>query len=249
MIRTLIVDDQNIIREGIKVLLENATEISIVGYSEDGESALEKIEALKPDVILLDINLPGIDGLTVADTISDKFPQVKVIMLSSYEDNSYVIKAMESSAKGYLLKSVSSKELEWAIKLVHQGYSAFKSELLETFTLEMEFNSKLAAKSKALGNFSDRRNNIPVQSVQSSVSMPSTLPINDEIPDELELLLAKNQFREKYSDYKQQQRGSQIFHSVRINRIKKTMMSFEFKLLVFIILFSLGFLIFVALSS
>jgi DNA-binding NarL/FixJ family response regulator len=245
MIRTLVVDDQNIIREGIKVLLENATEISIVGYAEDGESALEKIEALKPDVILLDINLPGIDGLTVADTISDKFPLVKVIMLSSYEDNSYVIKAMESSAKGYLLKSVSSKELEWAIKLVHQGYSAFKSELLETLTLETESNSKLATKSKALRNFSDRRDNIPVQ---SSVAMPSTLPVNDEIPDELELLLAKNQFREKYSDYQQQQPRSQIFHSVRINRIKKTIMSFEFKLLVFIILFSLGFLIFVALS-
>lgn len=245
MIRTLVVDDQNIIREGIKVLLENATEISIVGYSEDGESALEKIEALKPDVILLDINLPGIDGLTVADTISDKFPQVKVIMLSSYEDNSYVIKAMESSAKGYLLKSVSSKELEWAIKLVHQGYSAFKSELLETLTLKTESNSKLATESKALKNYGDRSNNI---SVKSSVLMPSSLPVKDEIPDELELLLAKNQFREKYSNHKQQHRGRQVFHSVRVNRIKKTVMSFEFKLLVFIILFSLGFLIFVALS-
>ena len=245
MIRTLIVDDQNIIREGIKVLLEKATEIKIVGYAEDGESALEKIEAIKPDVILLDINLPGIDGLTVADKISNKFPQVKVIMLSSYEDNSYVIKAMESSAKGYLLKSVSSKELEWAIKLVHQGYSAFKSELLETLTLEPD--SQLATELNAPKNFPERRNdiynNIPVE----SVSLPSTLP-EKEIPDELEVLLAKNQFRQKYSNYKEQQRGSQVFDSVRVNRFKKTMMSFEFRLLVFIILFGLSFLIFVALS-
>ena len=89
MIRTLIVDDQNIIREGLKVLLENTAEIEIVGYAEDGESAIQKVESAQPDIVLLDINLPGINGLTVAELISNKFPQVKVIMLSSYEDNSY----------------------------------------------------------------------------------------------------------------------------------------------------------------
>ena len=90
MIRTLIVDDQNIIREGIKVLLENSAEIELVGFAIDGETALKKIEESKPDVVLLDINLPGIDGLTVANQINEAFPNIKVIMLSSYEDEAYV---------------------------------------------------------------------------------------------------------------------------------------------------------------
>ncbi len=105
MIRTLIVDDQNLIREGLRVLLEKATEIKIVGDAKDGESALQKIEAIQPDVVLLDIDLPGIDGLIVSKRINLKFPEIKVIMLSSYEDESYVSKATESGAKGYLLKS------------------------------------------------------------------------------------------------------------------------------------------------
>ncbi|MEO1341855.1 MAG: response regulator transcription factor, partial [Cyanobacteria bacterium J06635_13] len=132
MIRTLIVDDQNIIREGIRVLLENSTEIELVGFAQDGETALAEIGAVKPDVVLLDINLPGIDGFTVANQIDAKYPQVKTIMLSGYEDESYVRQAVASSAKGYLLKNISAEELEWSIRLVHQGYSAFKSELLSS---------------------------------------------------------------------------------------------------------------------
>ncbi|MEN9567459.1 MAG: hypothetical protein RLZZ69_2655 [Cyanobacteriota bacterium] len=136
MIRTLIVDDQNIIRKGIKVLLENSTEIELVGFAENGETALAKIAATQPDIVLLDINLPDIDGIAVANQLAVKFPKVKVIMLSSYEDESYVSQAIKSSAKGYLLKNISSEELEWSIKLVHQGYSAFKSELLTSLNPE-----------------------------------------------------------------------------------------------------------------
>lgn len=243
MIRTLIVDDQNIIREGIKVLLKNTAEIEVVGFADDGESALQQVEVVEPDVILMDINLPGIDGITVADKINDKFPQIKIIMLSSYEDNNYVVKAMESSAKGYLLKSVSSKELEWSIKLVHQGYSAFKSELLDTLTLAID--SKLVANANVSNNLGNKSNKVAAQSVLLPPNLP---PKEADKPDELELLLAKNQFREKYSNYRQQKRGNPLFHSVKLNKFKKTMVSFEFKLLVSIILFSLGFLVFVALS-
>lgn len=240
MIRTLIVDDQNIIREGLKVLLENTAEIEIVGYAEDGESAIQKVESAQPDIVLLDINLPGINGLTVAELISNKFPQVKVIMLSSYEDNSYLIKAMESSAKGYLLKSVSSQELEWSIKLVHQGYSAFKSELLETLIT----NDKSLTEHTVSENSAKNIDNIPVK----SASISPTLAQKQGNTDKLELLLAKNQLIQKYSSYKQQSPRKQKFNSVKVNKAKKTINSFEFKLLVFTILFSLGFLIFIALA-
>ncbi|MGF1589909.1 MAG: response regulator transcription factor [Pleurocapsa sp.] len=251
MIRTLIVDDQNLIREGLRVLLEKATEIKIVGDANDGESALQKIEEIKPDVVLLDIDLPGIDGLIVSKRISLKFPEIKVIMLSSYEDESYVSKATESGAKGYLLKNVSSEELEWSIKLVYQGYSAFKSELLTTLIPrnKSESYSSSAIKVGSVKNPNDSQNITQVKPI-AFTSKPSQ---EDEVDlAGMEALLAKNHIQQKYSKYapsNHPQRGNKLlFHNVKINRIKKTMMSFEFKLLVFIVLFSLGFLVFVALS-
>jgi DNA-binding NarL/FixJ family response regulator len=241
MIRTLIVDDQNIIRKGIKVLLEDSSEIELVGFAENGETALAKIAATQPDVVLLDINLPGIDGIAVANQLAAQFPQIKVIMLSSYEDESYVSQAIKSSAKGYLLKNISAEELEWSIKLVHQGYSAFKSELLTSLNPENQpINLKSTNSAKAHKVFPAEHNLAPPTSSMAS-------PKVDKKSAELELLLARNQVRQKYSAFKQQGQNSG-FHDVTISRAKKTMMSFEFKLLIFIILFSLGFLVFVALA-
>ena len=245
MIRTLIVDDQNIIREGIKVLLKDSPEIELVGFAVDGETALEQIEVTKPDVVLLDINLPGIDGITVANQIGKKFPQIKTIMLSSYEDESYVTKAMASSAKGYLLKNVSAQELEWSIRLVHQGYSAFRSELLTSLSQK---NTSVPPESPSTAKDTKP---VPVSPSKHNSSLPAPrhkqTSHKQKNADELELLIARNQVRQKYHTFKQQRRNL-AFHDATVSRVKKTMMSFEFKLLVFIILFSFGFLVFVALS-
>ena len=242
MIRTLIVDDQNLIREGIRVLLEKASEIEIVGDASNGETALEKIQAIRPDIVLLDIDMPGIDGLTVADTVRLKFPQVKVIMLSSHEDRRYIQRATAVGAKGYLLKNATSEELEWSIKLVYQGYSTIKSNLGDKPLAQKE-PSELDA--------------TPV--IESSLPLKSDLPLNPTYsfvgsekskpnPDELELLLAKNQVWQKYLSGRQQRRKKRLFHSSQLNKFKRTMMSFEFRLLVLTTLSCLGLLVFVALS-
>ena len=255
MINTLIVDDQHLIREGIKVLLKTATEIEIVGAVNDGESALKTVETIEPDVVLLDINLPGIDGLTVANEINLKFPQVKIIILSSHEHESYVSKAIELGAKGYLLKNVSSEELEWSIKLVHQGYSTFKSELLTTLISRKKLASLVSSAPKIKPG--QQTDVLPMSQISAS-SQSSQSPTQPKTEAEvahmeaLEALLARNhtyQKYSKYSDHSRQHRRSRLFDSVKLKQIKKTIMSFEFKLLVFIILFSLGFLVFVALSS
>lgn len=289
MIRILIVDDQNLVREGIKILLEKATEIKIVDDAQDGNTALEKIATLQPDIVLLDINMPGVDGLAVADQIRHQFPQVKTIMLSSHDDESYVRKSTQLGAKGYLLKSASSQELEWSIKLVHQGYSTIKSELLDgqlindhvpnnnppdvaksipakvdiipPNKLEIippnkdEAISKppqdfVVAKKEAKKEISQSRHNSPNNNSHNNNLAATILSERDQANlDKLEFLLAKNHVQQKYSSYRQQKRKHPLFHDVRISQFKKTMMSFEFKLLVFIILFSLGFLIFLTLSS
>ncbi len=248
MIRILIVDDQNIVREGIKILLEQVTEVKVVGAAEDGNTALHKIENLKPDVVLLDIDMPGIDGLTVADKIRDSFPQVKIIMLSGYENEEYVRKATKLGAKGYLLKSASSKQLEWSIKLVNQGYSAIKSELLEQQLSQdaenaanLEFASDL--KFNQIAQDSDKNSQ---NSHNSNVVLP---PLDEQEKfDQLERLLAKNQAQPNNVHAQKQKRQNSLFHDVKLHKTRKTLRSFEFKLLLSIILFSLGFLVFIALS-
>lgn len=245
MIRILIVDDQNIVREGIKILLEQVTEVKVVGAAEDGNTALHKIENLKPDIVLLDIDMPGIDGLTVADKIRDRFPQVKIIMLSGYENEEYVRQATKLGAKGYLLKSASSKQLEWSIKLVNQGYSAIKSELLEqqlSQDAENDNNLKFASDLK----FNQLDQDLGKNSHDSNVVLP---PLDEqENFDQLERLLAKNHAQPNNVNAQQPKRQNSLFHGVKLHKTRKTLRSFEFKLLLSIILFSLGFLVFIALS-
>ena len=242
MIRTLIVDDQNLIREGIRVLLENASEIEIVGDASNGKTALEKIEAIQPDVVLLDIDMPGINGLTVADTIRLKFPSVKVIMLSIHEDRRYIQRSTAVGAKGYLLKNATSEELEWSIKLVHQGYSTIKSNLRDKPLAQKETSEVYAtpAPEPNLSPKSDAALKPSYSLVGSEKAKPS--------PDELELLLAKNQVRQKYLNTRHQQRKKRLFHSSQMSKFKRTAISFEFRLLVLTTLSCLGFLVFVALS-
>jgi YesN/AraC family two-component response regulator len=265
MIRILIVDDQNLVREGIKILLEKATEIQIVDDAKDGNSALDKIALLQPDIVLLDIDMPGVDGLTVADKINHQFPQVKIIMLSGHDDENYVRKSTQLGAKGYLLKSASSQELEWSIKLVYQGYSTIKSELLDGQLFDHKPSNKAEEIPKPTQDSLPTKKEIPQtrnnshnnnshnnnlhNSNSHDNSAATILSERDQANlDKLELLLAKNHVQKKYSNYRQQKPKNPLFHDVKISQIKKTIMSFEFKLLVFLILFSLGFLIFIALS-
>lgn len=252
MIRILIVDDQNLIRQGIKVLLEHSTDIEIVGAEQDGETALQSIKTLMPDVVLLDIDLPDIDGLIVAKKIHLKFPEVKVIMLSSHEDQSYIRKATESGAKGYILKNVSAEELEWSIKLVYQGYSAFKSELLAKITPRKKSESSTSSTSSTSSVSESKALQKQDIATQAEVPVAAKTPTPDQIAvANMEALLARKHMEHKYSKYyddSRHYRGSGLFYNPKLNRLKKTMVSFEFKLLVFIILFSLGFLVFVALS-
>ena len=237
MIRIIIVDDQKLVREGVKILLEKKTEIEIIGEASSGTQALQKIETLEPNVVLLDINMPGIDGLTAAEKIRLKFPGVKIIMLSSYEDDRYVRKATELGAKGYLLKSASSQELEWSIKLVHQGYSAMKSELLE---------KQFVSDSKVESNLKTNR------VTDKKLKDPPIVIVNKQEGtnfNESKLVLREKKAKKNYPAFQKPRKKRRSFiHGISIYQIKKTLNSFEFRLLIFIILFCLGFLVFIALS-
>lgn len=120
-VKILIVEDQFITRAGLKLILERESEFSVIGESDDGPSAVEMSVQLKPDVILMDIFLPGIDGIEVTRQIKQAMPDARVLMLTSCERDDDVFAALAAGADGYCLKTVSSEQLVLAIRSVSEG--------------------------------------------------------------------------------------------------------------------------------
>lgn len=123
MIKVLLVDDQNLIRQGLRALLELEQDLEIVGEAENGESAIELIEHLTPDVVLMDMRMPIMDGVETTRQIQKRFSRTKVLVLTTFDDDEYVTAALQNGAMGYLLKDTPSEELAFAIRAVHKGYT------------------------------------------------------------------------------------------------------------------------------
>lgn len=120
-IRVLLADDHTLVRSGIRALLERVPEIRIVAEADDGREAMRLIKEHQPDVALMDIVMPGLNGLEVAARVAKDFPNVRVIILSMYASEEYVWRALRSGAAGYLLKGANSTDLEQAVKAVERG--------------------------------------------------------------------------------------------------------------------------------
>ena len=120
-IRVLLADDHALVRAGFRALLHSLGDVEIVAEAGDGDDALRLIEAHQPDVVLLDIAMPGLNGLEVAARVAQRFPSVRVMMLSMYANEEYVLQALRAGAAGYLLKDADSSELELAVRAVARG--------------------------------------------------------------------------------------------------------------------------------
>jgi DNA-binding NarL/FixJ family response regulator len=120
-ITVLLADDHALVRSGIRSLLDGVAGIEVVGEAGDGHDALRLAAALRPDVLLLDIKLPSLNGLEVADRLAREQPGVKVVMLSMHDNEEYVLHALRAGAAGYLLKDATVPELEMAIRSVARG--------------------------------------------------------------------------------------------------------------------------------
>ncbi|MEM6448561.1 MAG: response regulator transcription factor, partial [Cyanobacteria bacterium P01_D01_bin.123] len=131
MIRVLLVDDQKIIRQGLQVLLEPEADIDIIGTADNGLSAIQQVEELKPEVVLLDIVMPEIDGIAATRVIRNRFPEVKILVLSGHDDPEQLAAAMQAGAQGYLLKNTPAAELAAAIRSVQRGYAQMGPGLVE----------------------------------------------------------------------------------------------------------------------
>ncbi|GAB4243145.1 MAG: hypothetical protein Kow0049_32630 [Stanieria sp.] len=122
-IRILIVDDQKMIREGLKALIKTEEDFEVVGTAEDGEDAIQQVESLQPNIVLMDMEMPGLDGMSATQVICEQFPNIKVLVLSTYDNQEYVARSLGAGAMGYLLKGTPAKELTEAIRSVYRGYA------------------------------------------------------------------------------------------------------------------------------
>jgi len=130
-IRLLLVDDQLIIRQGLRSLLEAKPDLEVIGEAENGQQAIAQVETLQPDVVLMDVRMPIVDGVAATRVICQQFSQTKVLVLTTFDDDEYVSQAMRLGARGYLLKDTHSDDLAAAIRAVHKGYTQMGPGLLE----------------------------------------------------------------------------------------------------------------------
>jgi DNA-binding NarL/FixJ family response regulator len=121
-IRILLVDDHSFIRRALKISLGDELALEIVGEAENGQFAIAQVEILQPDVVLMDIQMPLMDGVEATKQICDRFPETKVLILTVDDTEEYVSQALKYGASGYILKNTSPEELSFAIQAVYRGY-------------------------------------------------------------------------------------------------------------------------------
>jgi len=147
-IRVLICDDHTILREGIRLLLNSQVDMQVVGEAMDGRDAVAKAHALKPDVILMDIAMPSLNGLEATKQIRRDDPNAHVLVLTMYESDEYVAQMLEAGATGYVLKKVAGSQLVYAIRAVYQGeaflYPSITKRLVEDYLRRIETGQERA---------------------------------------------------------------------------------------------------------
>ena len=120
-VRVLIVDDQQLMRDGIASLLKIQDGLEIVGMAANGQEAVELATSQQPDVILMDVRMPVLDGVAATEQIHRQMPACKIVMLTTFNDEAYVLEALQVGASGYLLKDLPARDLAQAIQAVHRG--------------------------------------------------------------------------------------------------------------------------------
>ncbi len=126
-IRILLVDDHALVRDGITACFQHEDHIDVVGHAENGREAIAKYRDLLPDVILMDIAMPVMEGFEATVTLKQEFPNASILILSMYDESEYILKLMQAGASGYVLKDASFDELLKAVETVHQGNTYFSA--------------------------------------------------------------------------------------------------------------------------
>lgn len=150
-IKVLIADDQELILESLNIVLSMEDDIEIVGLAKNGEEALQSCEQVQPDLVLMDINMPVMDGVAATAQIKKRMPGIKIMILTSYQEVEYVLAALSHGAEGYLLKAIHPTDLAAGIRVVHAGGTLITQEMANKMIKRINVNSSSAAKNNEYG--------------------------------------------------------------------------------------------------
>jgi DNA-binding NarL/FixJ family response regulator len=144
-IRVILADDHAVVRKGIREFLEAEPDIDIVGEAADGPTTLELVSRHQPDVAVLDIQMPGMTGIEVTRQIKARHPEVRVLILTAYDDDPYIFALLQAGASGYILKTADSLELIHAVRAVHRGESALDPAVAQKVIQQLTSGRPLGA--------------------------------------------------------------------------------------------------------
>ena len=136
MIRIVLVDDQMLIRQGIQTLLELEADLQVVGVAANGRDALHVVERSQPDVVLMDVRMPEMDGVAATRQLIERYPMLGVIILTTFDDDEYIFEGLKAGARGYLLKDISSDEMAAAIRTVAAGEALIQPSIARKVVAE-----------------------------------------------------------------------------------------------------------------
>lgn len=142
--RILIVDDDTLVREGLRMILESEEGFTIVGTASNGEEALKLCSLVQPEVVIMDIRMPVMDGVEATKFIKEKYKDIKILLLTTFKDVEYIRSAVMHGAEGYVLKSNSSENIIESIKTVYQGNVVFEKEIASRISNMMTKNKTLS---------------------------------------------------------------------------------------------------------
>ncbi|MDE7167911.1 MAG: response regulator transcription factor, partial [Clostridia bacterium] len=182
MIKVLLVDDQQILAEGIKSVLETSNEVEVVGIASDGVRAVEKVMAQKPDVVLMDIRMPNMNGVVATKRIKEIDENIKIIILTTFDDSDYILSAINNGASGYLLKDIGATALIDAVKNAYAGDTILPAKIAKKITdAAAMISSDKEYKLKKAFNFSEREVEIALMLVDGFTNrqIASALKLSD----------------------------------------------------------------------
>ncbi|MEL6493721.1 MAG: response regulator [Cyanobacteria bacterium J06623_7] len=190
MIRVLLVDDQKMVRETLKVSLAMESDIEIVGTASNGIAAIEQVETLHPDIVIMNMEMPGLDGASATKQITSRFLQTKVLIHTSYDNDEYITKSLAMGAKGYLLKNVETEDLPGVIRNINKGYTQISPGLLEKLLVSTDSGvviSKLESSANYNSGINPIPNTVPI-SARSQKSISNLKLVCRQQQDELDKL-------------------------------------------------------------
>ena len=243
MINVLVVDDQNLTHKLIKSYLESEQDLNIVGFANDGKTAIKKVQSLNPDVVLMDVEMPIMDGLTATEKITQLSVPTKVLILTVHDNEQHLGRALQIGAKGYLLKTTTAQELAHAIRNVDRGYFQLGLELTEKYLYKIvraksedeeitEFRRKLKYLSKSINQTNSKFKKLRVYHKNEI-----TRTVESVVQQEMSLLKDRDshlQFkvdRMKYGFDRLEQNASDLF-KVQIICVLLTVLSLVYSLFV-----------------